>query len=897
MQANATSPVENFLKDYQAPSFSVDSIYLQFELQPEATTVTNTMQISPQAGQGLEGSEIELFLNGESLELISVVLNGEGVLEKCVVDAEGLRLQVPIEPFKLQITTQINPQGNTALQGLYRTSGNYCTQCEAEGFRNITYYFDRPDVLTTFTTKIIADKTDNKVLLSNGNLIESGDLPAGKHYAVWQDPFKKPCYLFALVAGNLEKIADKFIAGDGREIDLEIFVEPRNIDKCDHAMESLKKSMKWDEDRFGLIYDLDIYMIVAVDDFNMGAMENKGLNVFNSKFVLAKPESATDVDYEGIESVIAHEYFHNWTGNRVTCRDWFQLTLKEGLTVFRDQEFTADMLSPEVKRIEDVKRLRSFQFPEDAGPMQHPIQPQSYIEMNNFYTMTVYEKGAEVVRLYHTILGEEGFQKGMKLYFERHDGQAVRVEDFRNAMADANGVDLSQMHNWYVQAGTPTLEVRDEYDAQTQTYTLHCKQTLHNLELLGKEHAPLLIPLKIGFISAQGEQTLAGESLAFASNDQAVRPTGNKNEVVISLTELEQSFEFTGVSEKPIPSLLRGFSAPVILDYDYSDENLAALASFDSDSFVLWESMQTLALRNIKQVVAAIQSGKTPSLNPVYAKAFEVLLETKETSESLIAMTLTQPDLTYIGEQFEQIDVDAVLEAHKFVHTALAQNFTGRLKEIYDQLNSELNAIGCYRYHKSDMAKRSLQNVCLRYLAYLPDQAELAAKQYDCQANMNQVLASLQALSLQENAFLDERLQDFYQRWSGDPLVLDKWFSLQASIHDSKALSRAQGLLEHSDFSFKNPNRVRSLLGVFARNNWMGFHQADGAGYAFMAEQIKKLDELNPQIASRLMGPFTQWKRYAGERQNLMKQAVESILAKEGLSKDVFEIASKTIKS
>ncbi len=892
MQTTA-APIEHFLKDYQAPQFSVESIYLEFDLLPEKTLVKNRMQIIP------SGMSQSLFLNGENLQLDSVLLNGENVTDLCQITEEGLKLdEVPKTAFELEITTQVDPQGNTALQGLYRTSGNYCTQCEAEGFRNITYYFDRPDVLTTFTTKIIADKADNKVLLSNGNLIESGDLPAGKHYAVWQDPFKKPCYLFALVAGNLEKIADKFIAADGREINLEIFVEPRNIDKCDHAMASLKKSMKWDEERFGLIYDLDIYMIVAVDDFNMGAMENKGLNVFNSKFVLAKPETATDVDYEGIESVIAHEYFHNWTGNRVTCRDWFQLTLKEGLTVFRDQEFTSDVLSREVKRIDDVKRLRSFQFPEDAGPMQHPIQPQSYIEMNNFYTMTVYEKGSEIIRIYHTLLGEEGFQKGMKLYFERHDGQAVRVEDFRNAMADANDVDLSQMHNWYVQAGTPTLEIRDEYDEQTQTYRLHCKQTLHNLELLGKDHAPLLIPIKLGLITSQAASTApAGKPLTFECHDNGVRATDKPNEVVLSLTELEQTFTFEKVVEKPVPSLLRGFSAPVILDYDYTDENLAVLASCDFDSFVRWESMQTLALKNIQQVVAAIQDNVTPRLNLVYTEAFSALLETKELSESLVAMALAQPDLTYIGEQFDQIDVDAVVQAYKFVHTALAQEFTGRLKMTYETLNNQLAEVEGYRYHKDDMAKRALQNVCLRYLAYLPEQVEVAAKQYDAKANMNQVLASLQALSLQDNAFLEARLEDFYQQWSDDPLVLDKWFSLQASIYDSQALSRVQGLLEHSDFSFKNPNRVRSLLGVFSRNNWMGFHQADGAGYAFMAEQIKKLDELNPQIASRLMGPFTQWRRFAGERQNLMKGAVESILAKEGLSKDVFEIASKTLKS
>jgi len=494
---NNQSPIEHFLKDYKTPDFKIEKIFLEFNLAAMNTRVSNTMQVLNVSNQK------QMVLDGEGLQLVSVVVNKQDITDECKQNSESLTIPcIGLESFELKIVTQIEPENNTALEGLYRTSGNYCTQCEAQGFRKITYFLDRPDVLTLFTTKIIADKNENSVLLSNGNLIESGDLDNNRHYAVWEDPFKKPCYLFALVAGNLEYIQDTFHTQDGRAVDLRIYVEPKNIDKCQHAMDSLIKSMKWDESRFGLVYDLDIYMVVAVDDFNMGAMENKGLNVFNSKFVLAKPETATDVDYEGIEAVIGHEYFHNWTGNRVTCRDWFQLTLKEGLTVFRDQEFTADMLSPSVKRIDDVKRLRSNQFPEDAGPMSHPIQPQSYIEMNNFYTMTVYEKGAEVVRLYHTLLGEKGFRKGMDLYFARHDGQAVTVEDFRNAMADANDIDLSQLHQWYLQSGTPVLNVKTDYEVTTKEFTITLSQSIPKLK---DEFKPLLIPVKIALFSNKGE--------------------------------------------------------------------------------------------------------------------------------------------------------------------------------------------------------------------------------------------------------------------------------------------------------------------------------------------------------------------------------------------------------
>lgn len=871
-----TAPQANYLKDYKPSVFTIESVFLEFELKPLATRVINRMQMQRQASGVLR-------LDGESLKLISVKLDGKDITTQCQIDETGLTLETDKERFELEVITEIEPENNTALEGLYRTSGNYCTQCEAEGFRKITYYLDRPDVLSVFTTKIIADKSENRYLLANGNLMESGDLEGGKHFAVWQDPHKKPCYLFALVAGNLEKVSDTFNTADGRDVTLEIFVEPRNIEKCEHAMQSLKKSMQWDEDRFGLVYDLDIFMIVAVDDFNMGAMENKGLNVFNSKFVLAKPETATDVDYEGIEAVIGHEYFHNWTGNRVTCRDWFQLTLKEGLTVFRDQEFTADMLSPGVKRIEDVKRLRSNQFPEDAGPMSHPIQPQSYIEMNNFYTMTVYEKGAEVVRLYHTLLGETGFQKGMKLYFERHDGQAVTVQDFRNAMADANGVDLAQMYNWYVQSGTPSLQVTADYDAPAKKLTLHCMQSVENSD----EFQPLLMPIGFGLLSQDGAALTLEPTFESAANVELRSDT----HAILKLTEKEQKFVFEDVAEGAVPSLLRGFSAPVKLQYDYSDQELALLAAKDEDSFVRWEAMQTLLLRTIQAKVSALQTGAEYLLPNEVLNVAKSLLESTDIDPALVAMTLSLPELGYIGEQYAVVDVDTIYQAHSWLEKTLASHLQTEWLLVYQRCQSDAT----YQYDKQQIANRMLKNVALNYLGAMHSQQQLVEAQYQAQHNMTDVLSALKTMLKQQHPAANRALESFYQKWQGDNLVIDKWFALQAQTQNDTALETAQALLAHPDFSLKNPNRVRSLLGVFSRLNLVGFHRADGAGYHMVAEQIMQLDALNPQIAARLLGPFTHWKRYDKKRQQLMRDALQKILQRDGVSKDVYEIASKSL--
>lgn len=876
---SATLPKEKFLKDYRSSDFEIESVYLTFELEPEKTLVTNQMRILP------KNSAVNLVLDGEHLELVSVKRDNQ-FLSDDDYDLTDISLTIPAsgKPFDLEIVTEINPEKNTRLEGLYRSSGNYCSQCEAEGFRTITYFLDRPDVLTYFTTKVIGPIEDNRVLLSNGNLIEAGELGNGKHYAVWEDPFKKPCYLFALVAGNLDVLEDHFITRDGRRIDLRIYVQPENIDKTEHAMASLKKAMKWDEERFGLIYDLDIYMIVAVDDFNMGAMENKGLNIFNSKFVLANSQTATDTDYEGIEAVIAHEYFHNWTGNRVTCRDWFQLTLKEGLTVFRDQQFTADMLSAPVKRIEDVKRLRSFQFPEDAGPMSHPIQPQSYIEMNNFYTMTVYEKGAEVIRLYHSLLGADGFRKGMDLYFERFDGQAVTVEDFRHAMADANNVNLDQMHYWYIQAGTPVVKITKEYDTSQKTLKIHFQQFLKQAQT----HLALLVPVKFGLLSETGKPVAAKIS---DLKDCQQTESG----WLFQFTEMNQTLEFEQVSEEPCLSIFREFSAPVIVEYEATVQELKVLASYDTDSFVRWESMQNLALFELVNNIAAFEKSREMSISEAYEKAFETLLKDDSIDQALKALAMELPEdhylIEYLLEKGYSVNVDAIEQAKSFMRIKLAHQNETVLVALYHQLNQSEP----YQYSKKAKAKRLLKNRCLSYLAHIEKYQQLAIEQYQLQSNMTDVSAALAAMKYFDKKEKKECFDDFYQRWFKDTLVLDKWFAFQASDISDNPLDRVQKLVEHPDFSYTNPNRVRSVLGVFGRMNLGGFHRADGAGYAFLAEQVLKLDKINPQVAARIVAPFTQWRKYDGSRQKYLKSALQSIKSDEGLSKDVYEIVSKSL--
>ncbi len=867
MDRTQTSAKTIYLKNYRPPEFRIKTVDLHFSLDEESTRVRSRLTIERQ-GKG----DHPLILNGEELKLIAIRLNGKVLSpDHYSVNVESLTLNQVPDQFELEIETEINPSANTSLEGLYLSNGNFCTQCEAEGFRKITYYLDRPDVMAIFTTTIEAEQEKYPVLLSNGNLIDQGILDNGRHWVRWHDPFKKPSYLFALVAGDLAVKKDTFTTRSGRTVDLRIYTEHHNIDKTDHAMVSLKRAMVWDEDTYGLEYDLDIYMIVAVDDFNMGAMENKGLNIFNSKYVLASPATATDMDYLGIESVIGHEYFHNWTGNRVTCRDWFQLSLKEGLTVFRDQCFTADLNSPAVKRIDDVRILRTHQFAEDASPMAHPVRPQSYMEINNFYTVTVYNKGAEVVRMYHTLLGQEGFRKGMDLYFERHDGQAVTTDDFRKAMEDANHVDLSQFQNWYDQAGTPEVHVSEDWDASHGRYTLVLRQTCPPTPGQDEKN-PFVIPIRLGLLGSKGQPLI--------------------EETLLTLTQQEQCFEFENLSEKPLPSLLRDFSAPVKLHFDYDNDQLAFLMAHDDNAFNRWDAGQQLAMRVLKGLTTDSQNQISLELTESVVDAFRKTLLSDE-DPALIAEAMTLPPEADIAEQMEVIDPEAIFQARQFVRRTLAEYMQDDLLLVYERNQTE----GDYNIDPMSMAKRRLKNCALAYLGTLEnDQAlELAWKQFSTATNMTDSLSALRVLAASTDGKKATALQQFYERWKDDALVLNHWFSIQASISRPETLEQVRELLDHSRFSIKNPNRVRALIGTFAQNNPRCFHWPDGSGYRFVADQILVLDPLNPQVAARLVRVFMRWKRYDEQRQSLMRTELERIRQQKGLSKDVFEIVDKSL--
>ncbi|MES9898154.1 MAG: aminopeptidase N [Sedimenticola sp.] len=872
------TPKTIYLKDYLPPEYLVDRVDLHFDLGEKETRVVSklTMRRNPAGQRGAA-----LRLDGEQLELLSLRLDGSDLGPECYrVDDEGLTVyQVP-ERFTLESEVRIKPQENTALEGLYKSGGMFCTQCEAEGFRKITWYLDRPDVMSRFTTTIVADRQRYPVLLSNGNPLEQQLLDDGRHLARWEDPFAKPAYLFALVAGDLRSIEDQFSTASGRDVALRIYVEPENVDKCDHAMASLKNAMTWDEEHYGREYDLDIYMIVAVNDFNMGAMENKGLNIFNSKYVLARPDTATDSDFQGIEGVIAHEYFHNWTGNRITCRDWFQLSLKEGLTVFRDQEFSADMGSRGVKRIEDVRMLRAHQFAEDASPMAHPVRPDSYMEINNFYTLTVYEKGAEVVRMQHNLLGEADYRKATDLYFQRHDGQAVTTDDFVACMAEAGERDLQQFKRWYSQAGTPELEVGGSYDEQSQRYTLTVKQSCPSTPGL-QQKAPLHIPLAVGLLDEEGcdiPLQLEGESA----------PQGTTR--MLELRQAVEQFTFTGLIQSPVPSLLRGFSAPVKLHFDYSDRELMFLMSHDSDGFNRWDAAQTLTQRIVLGRVTEPES----SLPEGFIDAFRAALTDASSDEALLAEVLTLPAESYLGEQMTVVDVEGIHQARETLKRELAVELHKELLQRYQagRVREE------YRLDHASMARRSLTNLCLDYLMQLddPEIRLLAVKQYHGADNMTDALAAISQLVDRPADDSTVLLEDFYNRWKHDPLVLDKWFTLQAVSSRSDALEQVKGLMAHLDFSITNPNRVRSLIGVFCSANPVRFHSVDGAGYAFLADRVLELDPLNPQVASRMLRIMARWRRYDEERQSLMKAQLQRIADSDGLSKDVYEIASKCLE-
>ncbi|KAB7700979.1 aminopeptidase N [Plesiomonas shigelloides] len=869
-QQMQTEPQAKYRKDYRAPDYTITDVALDFDLSADDTVVT---AVSHLVRQGEHAQP--LVLNGEGLTLVSVAVNGQPVTDY-QQDSHSLTINGLPAECELTIITRFSPAKNTALSGLYQSGEALCTQCEAEGFRRITYFLDRPDVLARYQTKITADKARYPYLLSNGNRVASGELADGRHWMQWSDPFPKPSYLFALVAGDFDVLRDTFTTRSGRDVALELYVDRGNLDRADWAMESLKQSMRWDEKRFGLEYDLDIYMIVAVDFFNMGAMENKGLNVFNSKFVLAKAETATDTDYLDIERVIGHEYFHNWTGNRVTCRDWFQLSLKEGLTVFRDQEFSSDLGSRAVNRINNVRVMRGAQFAEDASPMAHPIRPDKVIEMNNFYTVTVYEKGSEVIRMMHTLLGEEAFQAGMRLYFERHDGSAATCEDFVKAMEDASGIDLTQFRRWYSQAGTPQLQVRDEYDAKQQVYRLHVRQSTPPTPEQTEKLA-LHIPLDIELYAEDGAV------IPLQSGGQAVSS-------VLNVTEPEQTFVFEQVPQAPVVSLLREFSAPVKLDYPYTDKQLTFLMAHARNDFARWDAAQMLIGKYVRLNVANWQAGNALELPIEVVDAFRAVLLDEQLDPALAALILTLPKETELAELFDLIDPDAIRAVREFIRDELVLELNDELRAVY-----QAHVLPEYRVEHADIARRALRNTCLSYLAFAEGADALVRRQYEQADNMTDTLAALSAAVSAELPCRDNLMQHFADKWQHDGLVMDKWFMLQATSPAANVQENVKALMQHPSFSLANPNRTRSLIGAFASGNPSAFHAKDGSGYRFLTDVLVDLNSRNPQVASRLIEPLIRLGRYDAERQQLMREQLLRLQKLDNLARDLFEKITKSL--
>jgi aminopeptidase N len=877
---NAAGPQVKRLADYAPPVFLIDTVDLDFDLRDGETKVTSVLK--GRRNPASDDTSDVLELDGTELRLLSVALDGAAVPESGYrVEGDKLYLSGVPDAFTLEIVTVIEPEKNTALEGLYMSEGMYCTQCEAEGFRRITYFPDRPDVMAVYTTRLEADAERFPVLLSNGNLVGSGSLDGGRHFAVWNDPFPKPSYLFAAVAGDLACVRDSFRTMSGRDVELRIYVEHGNERLTGHTMDSLKRSMKWDEERFGLEYDLDLFMIVAVSHFNMGAMENKGLNIFNSKFVLADPETATDADYERLEGIVAHEYFHNWTGNRVTCRDWFQLSLKEGLTVFRDQEFTSDTHSRGVKRVADARLLRTVQFPEDAGPTAHPVRPESYLEINNFYTVTIYEKGAEVIRMIHELLGADAFRKGMDLYFERHDGEAVRCEDFVAAMEDASGVDLGQFRLWYSQSGTPELEVSLEHDPSSRTARLKVRQILPPTP--GQPNKkPMLIPLSMALLGADG-RTLP---LELRGDNSGAAPAAR----VLPVSAEEQEFVFENVAERPIPSLLRGFSAPVRLRSSRNAAEDCFLFRHDDDPFARWDAGQSYLTRAV--IAAAENDTGGAVLDDDFLDAVGEILNDPAIEPAFAAELLTLPGETVLADAMLPADPDAIHAVRDAARREVGLRHTALFRTIYDRLS------GAYApddMSTEAMGTRALKALALGYLVASGESAArtLAANQASAATTMTESMAALQALNNVECPERKTALAAFHDRWIGTPLVLDKWFMLSATSALPGTLETVKELLEHPKFDLGTPNRVRAVIGAFATGNPVHFHAADGSGYSFLADQIIRLDGLNPQVAARLVAPLTRWKRYDEARQRMMRECLARIRRHPGLSPDVTELVAK----
>ncbi|MFG6138724.1 aminopeptidase N [Halomonas sp. B23F22_10] len=874
-----SEPQPIYLSDYRPPAYRVTHTELTFDLDPAATRVKARLHVERhperEAGEPLE-------LDGEQLALKAIAIDGQPLGDdEYALTERGLRIERAPERFLLDTEVEIAPEANTALEGLYQSGGMFCTQCEAEGFRRITFYPDRPDVMATFSTTVIGRADREPVLLSNGNPVERGELPNGRHFVTWEDPHPKPCYLFALVAGDLEKVEDRFTTQSGREVTLQIWVEEENLGKTDHAMASLKRAMRWDEEAYGREYDLDLFMIVAVNDFNMGAMENKGLNIFNSAAVLTHPHTATDAAFQRVEGIVAHEYFHNWSGNRVTCRDWFQLSLKEGFTVFRDQTFSADTNSAPVKRIEDVSFFRTAQFAEDAGPTAHPVRPDHYIEIGNFYTLTIYEKGAEIVRMLRNLVGGEAFRRGSDLYFSRFDGQAVTIEDFVACMSEASGQDLDQFMRWYSQAGTPEIDAHGEYDYANGAYRLLLRQRTPATP--GQpDKAPQHIPIRLGLVG-----TKSGRDLRLTLDGETLGTDG-----VIHLREEEQEFLFTDVEEAPVPSLARGFSAPVKLNFPYSREDLAFLQTHDSDGFNRWDAGQRLALLALDDLIAAHRNGVEKVMDPRVVEAFRELLKRQTDDKAVLAEMLTLPSEAYIAEQQPLVDVDAIHAARRFVKQSLATALRDDFRRLYEENVSDAP----YAPEPEQIAARSLKNVALSYLVSIEDEEgiELARRQFEADHNMTDVRTALTLLvHSSRDDLADPALRAFGEKWAHDPLVMDQWFSVQVSRPQSDALERVKFLMDHPAFSLTNPNKVRALIGAFAQNR-VNFHRLDGEGYKLLADVVIELNRLNPEIASRLVTPLTRWRRFDETRQELMKGELERI-REEKLSPNVYEVIEKAL--
>jgi aminopeptidase N len=868
------------LKDYRPPDWLIETVDLDVSLDPTATIVRATLWVTPNSA----GRLAPLVLDGEDLNFRLLTFDGTPLpAANFVATPDRLTIaQPPRRAFELMIETVIDPASNSQLMGLYRAGSTYCTQCEAEGFRRITYFLDRPDVMAVYTTRIEADKTEAPVLLANGNLIDHGEVPGGnRHFAVWHDPFKKPCYLFALVGGNLARITDSFTTMSGRNVALHIYVEPGKEDRCLYAMDSLKRAMRWDEQVFGREYDLDIFMIVAVSAFNMGAMENKGLNIFNDKYVLASPATATDSDYAHIEAVIAHEYFHNWTGDRITCRDWFQLCLKEGLTVFRDEEFSADQRSRAVERIGDVRALRSHQFVEDAGPLAHPVRPEVYHEINNFYTTTIYDKGGEVVRMIKALLGAELFRKGMDLYFTRHDGEAATVEQFVQCFADVSGRDFSQFMLWYSQAGTPEVRVAPHYDTRAKTFRLDLTQTVPPTP--GQpEKAPMLIPLAVGLVGQNGA-------------DLPLMVEGKPLERgIIELSQPGQSVVFSGVAERPILSLNRGFSAPVRLALPIEPDDLRFLAAHDCDPFNRWQAAQTLAMSVLTANVAALRRGAAAGEEAGLATALGAVLADTTLEPAFVALTLMPPSENDIAREIgHDIDPEAIFVARKNLRAAIGRSLAATLAETYRQMMTP----GPYRPDAASAGRRSLKNVCLGLLTATEDHAAitLAFSQYQSADNMTDRMAALETLASHDRPERTQALEAFYASYQNDPLIIDKWLALQAAIPEPGTLDRVRALTAHPAFSMANPNRVRALIGSFAQVNHTQFNRADGAGYDFVADTVLTLDPKNPQVAARLMGAFRSWRVLEPRRRECAEATLRRVAAAASLSRDVSDIVARTL--